>query len=129
MGNLIPLLKGVGTIYDVEAILLEVSGIAQPEKFLQDILRFAPTGMVLKIITLIDVTRWFTLKQVIGELLLNQMKTGNLLIMNKIDSATQEEIEAVIDDISIDFPDKKVIKMATDKVESIMANYEEVLNG
>ena len=33
MGNLIPLLKGVGTKYDVEDILLEVSGIAQSEKF------------------------------------------------------------------------------------------------
>nr|WP_281178954.1 GTP-binding protein [endosymbiont 'TC1' of Trimyema compressum] len=110
-------------------MLLEVSGIARPEKFLQDILKFAPEGMDLKIITLIDVTRWFILKQVIGELLFNQIKTGDLLIMNKIDSASEQEVQNIINDIQADFPDKKVIKMATDKEESIMAHYEEVLNG
>ncbi|WP_088370037.1 GTP-binding protein [endosymbiont 'TC1' of Trimyema compressum] len=124
-----PLLKVVGTKYDVQDILLEVSGIARPEKFLQDILKFAPEGMDLKIITLIDVTRWFILKQVIGELLFNQIKTGDLLIMNKIDSASEQEVQNIINDIQADFPDKKVIKMATDKEESIMAHYEEVLNG
>ena len=31
--------------------------------------------------------------------------------------------------LKLDFPNKKVIKMATDKEESIMAYYEEVLNG
>lgn len=129
MGNLIPLLKGVGTKYDVEDILLEVSGIAQPEKFISDILAFAPKEMRLKIITLVDVTRWFILKQVIGDLLGNQVKTGELIILNKIDSATKEEVEAVMEDIMVDYPDKKFIKMATDNPESIMAHYEEVING
>ena len=55
--------------------------------------------MDLKIITLIDVTRWFILKQVIGELLFNQIKTGDLLIMNKIDSVSEQEVQNVIDDI------------------------------
>jgi G3E family GTPase len=99
LGNLVNLLQDAGTKYPVDIILMEASGIAQPVRFLDTIKRFGPEGMAIKVLALADAERWLDLRQVVGDLLASQIKTAQLVLINKIDVVDKDVVQKVETDI------------------------------
>jgi G3E family GTPase len=129
IGNVINMLKGVGTKYIVDDILLEASGIAQPKNFLDTIKNFGPEDMSIEVIALADATRWLDLRQVVDDLLVSQINSGDYILINKIDAVSPEILEEVILDIKNINPNKKIITMSTNNSNDAMKVFEVMRNG
>lgn len=112
MSNLINLLKGASTNYMVDTILLEASGIAQPSNFLHTIELFLEEKSTLKVITLADATRWRELRQVVEQLVNDQVKCADVVLVNKIDKVDKETIDYVVADIDNLKPGVEVVTMS-----------------
>lgn len=99
LGNLVNLLLGIGSKYDVETVIVEASGIAQPSRFIDTIRKFVPDEMDVRVVTLVDAERWSDLRIVMDELMESQVKAADLLLVNKVDTVDKGVLAAVIKDI------------------------------
>lgn len=127
LDNLITLLKDAGTKYPVDLILMEASGIAQPVKFLDTIKRFGPDGMEIKVLALVDGERWEDLRQVVDTLLVSQVSSADLILVNKIDVISQTQVEKVVQDVRSINPQADLMTVAVNQ-ESDVARILEVIH-
>lgn len=107
LGNLIGLLRDIGSKYMVDTVIMEASGIAEPMRFIDTIKKFVPDEMDVKTITIVDSTRWLDLIQVIDKVLISQINSADLIVINKIDVVDKEALNNVIsniEDIKNDVP-------------------------
>lgn len=96
MGNFIKLLKGIGSDYDVDTVLMEASGMAQPERFIYAIEEFVPADMKIKTVAVVDAVRWLDLIQIVDQLLISQIVPADMVLVNKVDVADAKTVEEVI---------------------------------
>lgn len=99
LGNLIGLLRDIGSKYMVDTVIMEASGIAEPMRFIDTIKKFVPDEMDVKTITIVDSTRWLDLIQVIDKVLISQINSADLIVINKIDAVDKETLNNVISNI------------------------------
>lgn len=127
LDNLITLLKDAGTKYPVDLILMEASGIAQPVRFLDTIKQFGPDGMEIKVIALVDGERWEDLRQVVDTLLVSQVNTADLILVNKIDAISRAQVEKVVQDVRSINPQADLMTVSVNQ-ESDVARILEVIH-
>jgi len=99
LGNLVNLLLGVGSKYDVQTVVVEASGIAQPARFMDTIRRFLPDNADIRVITLVDAERWADLRLVMDELMASQVQSADLVLVNKMDIVDQVTLDEVKADV------------------------------
>lgn len=126
LGNLITLLKGIGTKYAVDTVIVEASGIAQPARFIDTIEIFVPGNMGVKVISLADASRWQELTEVLPDLINGQIGSANLVVINKIDAVSTEEIVDVENYIKNLRPDVEILKASANNSQD-MKNLAEVM--
>lgn len=99
LGNLVNILSGIGSKYVVDIVLMEASGIAEPKRFISTIEQFVPEDMKVKTICLVDASRWLDLIQVIDTLLISQIMSSDLVLVNKLDAVDKETLDNVLTNI------------------------------
>lgn len=78
---------------NLDWILIETTGVAYPDKVNDSLEKYA--GIKAKVVCVTDAERWKKLKMVTSHLLIEQVKGADILIINKIDMVTNEEVEAM----------------------------------
>lgn len=129
MGNLITLLMGVGDKYIVDAVLLEASGIAQPSRFIDTIEALMPDNSYVKIVTLVDATRWEDLRLVVEDLVKSQVESAHLTLINKADAVDHNTITRVIGDVKTINPQTEIMVISTNKKEHVLKIAEVIESG
>lgn len=99
IGYLAPLLQGLGKKYDADYVLIEATGLGQPHNFIPKIKAVAPNISDIKDINVVDAVRWFKLKQVVGDLIINQLKAADIVIVNKINDVSKQQLDEVLEDV------------------------------
>ena len=79
----------------VEQIVVEATGVASPGDMLEDLndSRIARELDVGPLVTVVDAPKFTRLKQMLGEFYEEQVENADVLVLNKIDLATPDELE------------------------------------
>ena len=79
----------------VEQIVVEATGVASPGDMLEDLndSRLAHELDVGPLVTVVDAPKFTRLQQMLGEFYEEQVENADVLVLNKIDLATPEELE------------------------------------
>jgi G3E family GTPase len=125
--NLIHILQEAPEKYPVDYVLVEASGIAKPSNFVHTIIKYGPETMKTKVLALADAQRWLELYEVLEPLLESQIKSAELIIINKIDTVTSQELEQVTKAVSDLNPEAQIIKLSAYNQDDI-AGLAEVIN-
>ena len=128
LGNLVNLLLGIGDKYDVDTVLIEASGIAQPDCFIDTIRKFVPESMKIHTVTLVDASRFEELTLVLTELINSQINSADLAVINTIDAVTEDErqeVEAYVKNLR---PDVKIVNLSSKNPEDVNKLAEVMLN-
>lgn len=128
LGNLIPILGGIGTKYMVDTVLMEASGIAEPMRFIETIKKFVPLNMTVKTITIVDATRWLDLIQVIDKLLISQINSADIVVINKLDAVNKKTLDEVISSIKHLKDDVNILSISAANPEDILGILEVIQN-
>ena len=83
-----------------EWVILECTGLARPNDIAEALWENYDREMSITVCILVDVSRWMRLKNIAGELMGEQVSKANYILLNKIDLAEREEIDAVKADIA-----------------------------
>lgn len=80
-----------------EYIIFEPTGVANPDNILDSVKKYGYNLESIKVISVADASRWKKLMKVTPNLIQNQMKAADVILINKCDLASEElldEIEA-----------------------------------
>ena len=79
----------------VEQIVVEATGVASPGDMLEDLddSRIASELDVGPMVTVVDAPKFTRLQQMLGEFYEEQVENADVLVLNKIDLATLEELD------------------------------------
>ena len=79
----------------VEQIVVEATGVASPGDMLEDLndSKIARELDVGPLVTVVDAPKFTRLQQMLGEFYEEQVENADVLVLNKIDLATQEELD------------------------------------
>lgn len=80
----------------VERIIVEATGIAQPSELLESLAEASAKGGIDigPLVTVVDCAKFAKLESMLGDFYLDQIETADLLVANKIDLATPEQLTA-----------------------------------
>ena len=80
----------------VERIVVEATGVASPGDMLEDLndSKIAHQLDIGPLVTVVDAPKFTRLQQMLGEFYEEQVENADVLVLNKIDLATQSELEA-----------------------------------
>ena len=100
LGNdLLGLLEKIINQYTVDFVLMEASGVAEPDNIVETIKAYGSQSLPIKVITVADAMRWFNLRKALTPLLKTQISTADLILVNKIDKADNKVVHQVCQDI------------------------------
>lgn len=127
--DLVKLLKEVTPQYNVDLILMEASGVAEPAKIVDTVNRYGPRGLKNRVLALVDATRWLKIRPMLEPLLTAQVLAADLILVNKIDIAPYDRVEAVVCDIQGLKPSGKILTLAASREEDVVKVAEVIHNG
>lgn len=91
-------------------ILLEATGVAEPESITEiigsDLLR--ERMRIEKIITVLGVRYWLG-RETFGPFFMNQVEQADLILLNKIDTVSEDRLQKAVADLRAEFPDCPVL--------------------
>lgn len=94
ISDLVPMLESIKKEYIVDTVLIEPSGIAEPDNILKQLeLKRRDTFEDIRIVTMVDTLRFKEQFEVLTPLLTKQVVNADVVLMNKIDAAEQELID------------------------------------
>lgn len=95
--------------YHPEWIIVEATGLAYPDKIVETIRQYAHECEKVMTITIADAGRWFEVMDYMDVMLLGQMKTGDLMLINKIDLIDETAVKAIVSELEIINPETEVL--------------------
>lgn len=106
--------------FDPEWIIVEATGLAYPDKIAETIRKYSTGCKDVLTITIADASRWFEIMEYMDVFLLGQMKTGDIILLNKVDlvdDTTLLDIQVKLAELK---PDVSVISLsAKDELKDI----------
>ena len=95
-GSLMSAVEELREKAEVEQIVVEATGVASPGDMLEDLndSKLANELDVGPIVTVVDAPKFTRLQQMLGEFYEEQVENADVVVLNKIDLATGEELEA-----------------------------------
>ncbi|MDR1293135.1 MAG: hypothetical protein LBJ91_07065 [Clostridiales Family XIII bacterium] len=91
--------KGVIRDYSPECIIIEPTGLASPGKVLETLNGFISHEDEVKVVSVIDATRYRELAGIMPKMLADQMESADLLLLNKTDAAAKDEVRVMLQEI------------------------------
>lgn len=86
--------------FDPEYIIVEATGLALPDKIAETILQYTKDCEYLKIITIADASRFDEITESVDIFFNNQMKCGNIMLLNKTDLVDANKKNQIITKLS-----------------------------
>lgn len=130
LGNdLIKLLKEVTPQYNVDLILMEASGVAEPANIVETVKRYGPQGLKDRVLALVDATRWLEIRPILEPLLTAQVLAADLILVNKIDIVAGDRVKAVVCDIQGLKPSGKIVTLSASREEDVAKVAEMIQDG
>ncbi|MEW6624845.1 MAG: GTP-binding protein [Bacillota bacterium] len=77
-------------------LIVETTGVAKPDAIISTLTKYGKGIQNIYTLILADASRWFELNEIIPELIQSQIKTGDLILVNKIDEVSSQEIDNII---------------------------------
>ena len=95
-----PLLNAVEELRDtagVEHTVIEASGVADPEEMIESFSepKFRSSVAVGPFVTVVDTAKFEAMREMLGEFYASQVEHADLVLLNKTDLATAEQLDAV----------------------------------
>lgn len=86
--------------FNPEYIIVEATGLALPDKIADTILQYTKDCEYLKIITIADASRFDEITESVDIFFNNQMKCGNIMLLNKIDLVDENKKNQILTKLS-----------------------------
>jgi G3E family GTPase len=109
-GELVQALKEISARFKPRRIIIEATGVAQPESMAAILSSPELTDrMVVKgTVTVLDIKLWLA-RESLGDFFWMQLNQARLILLNKIDRVPPESVSAVIEELRCQFPGCRVI--------------------
>lgn len=115
--------------FQPEWVIIESTGLAYPDKIVDAIRNYAKECGSTITVNVADASRWFEIKDYMDVFLLGQMKTGDIMILNKIDLVTEDIVSEISYELSELKPCAQLLKLsARDGIDSLVELILEVMN-
>lgn len=98
-----------------EWVILESTGLAYPGKILTTIKQFGKGIDRIGIVAVVDSERWVEISEITSVLLEKQVSEADFILINKIDLASQEELQHVENAVTLLNPDAKIWRVSANK--------------
>jgi len=110
--DLVPALEALSAEFHPDYLLIEPSGIAEPERLLRLLAYYrGPPFQSIHTLALVDPTRIPELFEVLTPLIRAQIEPAGIVVINKIDIAAEGEIEATREIVRELNPDAGVVEL------------------
>ena len=93
-------------------VILEATGLAYPSKILDTLHKYSEGLESISTVTIVDAERWEELSEVMPILIETQVRDGEIVIINKIDLITNEQLKLVESDIIRINPEATIYKLS-----------------
>ena len=111
IGQLIPALRKLEEELNPQLVILEATGMATPDTLANNLSKYG--GYAVRIVTLVDASRWQRIKLALQILLTAQVEPADIVCVNKVDLAEGAEALAEIDaDVHAINPDVPIVHMS-----------------
>jgi G3E family GTPase len=108
--DLVSTLHKIDAEYDVDLVILEPSGIAEPSNILSALPYYKGTPLKsIQCVSILDPLRMHILIQAVTPLITKQIENSNLIIINKADLASEDEINETMQIAENIAPDTKIL--------------------
>jgi len=127
--GLIETLQKIETAYHPDLVIIEATGAARPGDIVTTLhddncpLRFES----IKVVTVVDVTRYEMLIQVMEPLLTGQIQRADIVAVNKIDEASIKQIDRIIECIAKLNPSAAIVAMSAEEEVYTLNPFMELL--
>lgn len=121
--------KSLYSQYQPEWIIIESTGLAYPDKIVDAINKYAQECESVVTVNLADASRWFEIKDYMDVFLLGQMKTGDIMIVNKIDLVSEDIVSEISGELAELNSCAQILKLsARDGIDHLVDLILEVIN-
>ncbi len=93
IGQLVPAMQKLTDELDPQLIILEATGVATPDSMRDNICKYG--GYPVRIVTLVDASRWERIRIALQILLQNQLEPADFICINKIDLVDEGQVDEV----------------------------------
>jgi G3E family GTPase len=94
-GSLMMALEELRDKSKVERVIVEATGISQPRELLDELVESSVKGLKIgPMVTVVDCAKFNKLQSMLGDFYLDQIEFADIVIANKVDLATTDQIES-----------------------------------
>ncbi len=97
--GLVETLLAVESRYEPDWVIIEPTGLAAPGDVLGTVVDHCPSIDVIRVLTLVDAARWEMLIEVLEPLVTAQIRTADVVAVNKADEVDDEALAAVMQSV------------------------------
>lgn len=97
IGQLLPALQKLEEELDPHLVILEATGVATPETMADNLRKYG--GYPVRIVTLVDASRWQRIKMALSILLAAQIEPADIVCVNKVDLADDDALAQIGEDV------------------------------
>lgn len=98
-GELVTAIDEIHTTVNPDWLIIETTGLAVPRKIVTLLQNHCSSFEALRTIVLTDVSRWTALMEVAEPLVVSQIETADVIIINKVDLVSEDTIQALKNDL------------------------------
>jgi G3E family GTPase len=106
---------------DLDYVLLEPTGIAQPSELVSTVTQYADWVDGTRVITLLDAERYEMLAEVVGPLLDGQIAGADVVAITKIDAVDAACVQHVVDAVRLLRPDVPLVRVSSERQTNLDA--------
>jgi G3E family GTPase len=97
--GLVAALRDMAESFSPDYVLVEPTGIAQPADLADAVREYSGCCEEVAVIVVLDAARYVMLSEVFGALLEGQILRADLVVVNKCDAASSEDVQRVVGDV------------------------------
>jgi G3E family GTPase len=109
-GELVQALKDISTRFNPRRIIIEATGVAQPEPMaaILETPELKARMTLKRLVTVLDIKLWLA-REILGDFFWLQLQQTKLILLNKIDRVPPESVSTVLEQLRCEFPDCSVV--------------------
>ena len=110
IGQLIPALQKLEEELEPHLVILEATGVATPDTMANNLRKYG--GYPVRIVTLVDASRWQRIKMALEILLTAQIEPADIVCVNKVDLAEADVLDEIESDVRAINPNVPIVRMS-----------------
>ena len=113
--DLVSMLQKVEAVFKPAVTIIEPTGLASPGDVLTTVRSCAPIVTDIKLVVLVDATRYKMLYEMLTPLIKTQIQLADIVVINKIDKVDVIDIDLIRKDVNQLNPRAKVLAISLEK--------------